>query len=958
MGHRCFAVMMLLTLPVVAGAAVSGTMRDALQVDVNSNAQADPGDTLRYSITLTNPGPGDATGVVLRINLDPNTTFLPGSLTSDILAIDDHYADVLAHTPYQVGSATGLLANDVSPAAAPLSVIGYGAMTTLGGTVQAASDGAFTYLPPPGQAGVTDTFLYLISDGLGHMSMATAELALVGPLVWHVDNTAPAGGNGTMYAPFDTLAAVNAGGDPDGPGDIIYVHTGSAPYDGGLVLEAAQELLGQGTELRILGQLLVPAGGRPTLTRTGGTCLTLSAGRNTVRGLDIAGVTGAAITGAGLSGVYTLGKIDISGISGDGLVLAFQGSGPAHLSISEFSVATSSGRGMAITGDGLQLDADVASVVAGNGMALDITGCVLNATFGRLGCTNPAGRGVRLQNNSGTTRIGLLEIDNTGNIGLSVSSAGTVEVMDSASVINTANAPGLSVSGSVFDGTFMRVSSSATDYGIFMSSAGGSLTILGAGDTADSGGIIDAPTVDGIHLDGLTRVLLRDMRIQQCGQNGLDLSACSNVALENVRIDGTGSHAVTGTGVVGLALSNCEVLNAGDAAGEDALYFSTPGTNNLSGSVEISDTRVESFTNDGLSIENMSGALVLDITRSRFLMSHATLGGSGILVLADGSHAATVHVSDSTFGDLRGDAVMIRSEGTSSVASAVVQDCSVNTGIGAGGGINVGAFGSSAVRASLLARRNTLTGLGGPAFVLLSDQSARVDAILGGDSAGDGNVIDGAASAAFLRADGDGVGSASMVVQLAHNRIDNMVGDAIVALARHGSCALDLSIAANAIGQSGISQLRGLVVDAEDAGLVRMLAEGDWYGTSGVGTSLSTHDTATLHATLRGTTLSTAGPEGLIARTADAGSTLCLNLNAGGAVGTRNQSNGGYRVVRGQQLGPFVGTFLIQGLVGTPPFSDAEAVNRLQGDNTGGATANGGDGWGTGTCQLPIAPSP
>jgi uncharacterized repeat protein (TIGR01451 family) len=51
-------------------------------VDVDSDGLADPGDTLLYTIVITNSGTGDATGVVFNDTPDANTALVTGSVTT------------------------------------------------------------------------------------------------------------------------------------------------------------------------------------------------------------------------------------------------------------------------------------------------------------------------------------------------------------------------------------------------------------------------------------------------------------------------------------------------------------------------------------------------------------------------------------------------------------------------------------------------------------------------------------------------------------------------------------------------------------------------------------------------------------------------------------------------------------------------------------------------------------
>jgi uncharacterized repeat protein (TIGR01451 family) len=62
--------------------AVAATKTAALALDQDGDGAADPGDTLAYTVTLTNLGAGPATGVVFTDTPDPATALLAGSVTT------------------------------------------------------------------------------------------------------------------------------------------------------------------------------------------------------------------------------------------------------------------------------------------------------------------------------------------------------------------------------------------------------------------------------------------------------------------------------------------------------------------------------------------------------------------------------------------------------------------------------------------------------------------------------------------------------------------------------------------------------------------------------------------------------------------------------------------------------------------------------------------------------------
>src|SRR5579871_1089436 len=54
--------------------SVTTTKVDGLALDNDDDGQADPGDTLQYTVVINNNGPASVTGVQYNDNLDVNTT--------------------------------------------------------------------------------------------------------------------------------------------------------------------------------------------------------------------------------------------------------------------------------------------------------------------------------------------------------------------------------------------------------------------------------------------------------------------------------------------------------------------------------------------------------------------------------------------------------------------------------------------------------------------------------------------------------------------------------------------------------------------------------------------------------------------------------------------------------------------------------------------------------------------
>lgn len=148
---------------------------------------------------------------------------------------------------------------------------------------------------------------------------------------WYVSAAAPAGGDGSANAPFNSLALVQ---QASGPGDTIVVEPSPAsvpPLDGGIALKSGQRLLGDGPPVVKFGPALIAGGpavigpsGNSSLPRitnsssasNSGDAVELAAGTE-VENLVIAGAYRGAIYGQDAVGVSLRGN-DISGFNASG----------------------------------------------------------------------------------------------------------------------------------------------------------------------------------------------------------------------------------------------------------------------------------------------------------------------------------------------------------------------------------------------------------------------------------------------------------------------------------------------------------------------------------------------------------------------------------------------------------------------------------------------------------------
>ena len=150
--------------------------------------------------------------------------------------------------------------------------------------------------------------------------------------VFHVNNTAAVGGDGSIEKPFNTLT--NAQAAATGEHDIIYVHRGDGTSTGqnaGIVLSAkGQMLAGSGTALTfdssrfktsngktISSLTLAKAGTAPVITNTGGDGVTVTDDNVQIQGIIIDGATddGVDISDVGTITIQNV-TIQNSGVNG------------------------------------------------------------------------------------------------------------------------------------------------------------------------------------------------------------------------------------------------------------------------------------------------------------------------------------------------------------------------------------------------------------------------------------------------------------------------------------------------------------------------------------------------------------------------------------------------------------------------------------------------------------------
>jgi hypothetical protein len=503
---------------------VSSSMTAALAPggDATGNGVVNPGDTVRYTVTIDNAqGATDALNTVFTDTLDPNLTLVPGSLKVAPLAADDPmnvYGNVGIST---ADGALNLLANDISPMTGNNTNLTVTAATVSSSlcagcnNVTLNANGTFTYDPPVGITGA-DSFVYTVTDTTnGLSSIGTAKLTISG-MIWFINNNAAVCtvlGNqcGKLSKPFSTIDAfrnANTGGagEPSANQDIFIYESGAGyAASGTITLLAGQRFVGSDTapdatpinNASILN-LTMPAGSA-TLPSTSvffndaritGFGFTLAT-NNTLRGFTQTNAPGNTKLLASNFGTLTLGDLTFTGtgkaldLTNGTLALA-----PSGVSFSTLSSQSSVTQGLSLTTVAGTLTAGGTIIANSTTESILVSNSTANISFGNTQITNGGTDGVSFQNNTaGTRTFGDLNVSGgTGSAFRHTAAGGNVTVTGTTSLTTPGSA--ISVDSNTSAITFAGTTATTTgagNAGVVSNASSGALSFTSLAITTNAG---------------------------------------------------------------------------------------------------------------------------------------------------------------------------------------------------------------------------------------------------------------------------------------------------------------------------------------------------------------------------------------------------------------------------------------------------------------------------------------
>lgn len=542
-----------------------------------------------------------------------------------------------------------------------------------------ATAGTFDFEPPPGKTGAY-TLTYKVTDNGNPVPAkqslaATITLNVAGPVIWFVNGASGSDfNNGELSHPFATISKVAS---VDLAGDVIFVYSGT--YATSPTLKANEKLVGQAAIVAgfdsYFGLTPPPSTvARPALGASRPTigAVNLGPGGSVVDGFVIS-VTGNAYSLIGSSTTTgsgaTINNVTASGAGGVNLTNA---SGPftfTGVSLSNSSASTA--YAVALLNASAVVTFDSTSSIASTGAGLlfsnlsggssAIFNCPVMLTPG------PGQTAVSLASASAVQFAGGLVINATTGTGISASGSAQLEICDdnpcdpaaTGSLVNsitTTSGTALALSSTTIGANGLELRSvssttSSTNPAISLSDTGtlGRLKITGTGTTAGSGGTIANRT----GADSLSGVDTSG-NSATAGGTGIFLSQTLSPSFSNMNLHDFSNFAIYGNNVSNVMLTNIAIsgangTNAAADKEEPAVRF-----DNLLGTATVTGGSIAGGYFGNLGIWNVSGTLTRLTVDGTTFGSIGSSGVANVTMRAYGGASAALTVNNATFNGTKG----------------------------------------------------------------------------------------------------------------------------------------------------------------------------------------------------------------------------------------------------------------------------------------------------------------
>ena len=568
------------------------------------------------------------------------------------LAADDFYAST-GNVGISVPAATGLITGDTDPdlPAQTLTYIAETVASSNGGSAMIATDGGFVYTPPAGFTG-DDTFSYTVNDGAAGSDTGTVTVT-VSELIWFMDNSKVAVGDGTLIAPFNSIVEYSAAVPAATSGCLFFDETGSGDYTGPLSLADNQVLVGKGASGSIDNECVVtlapnslalPAtnGSRPVLASNvpNVNVLTL-ASANKLTGFNLNQVNASAVAISG----DAVGALKVSNVSsfGSGGALQVLVSGNFASDVNFDTVQcntidrscielngvngtmdiTSGGAGIASSGAqaAIHINAATASLsypgnitYSGSAEAIRITDHATGTlTFGgAVSASN--GSGLQFINSDGTYNFNATVTLNGGDAGIDIlsDSNGNFTFVDGGSSIINPTGAAFSMGGG---------SNAIVDYRgtITQNNAVAAVAIINGSSVISSAtfsGAISAST-------GISKALDLDNFGTANFSGGLTITTTSGGGLGAVN---SGTINITGANNQVTSTTGTAVTISNAAIGINNVTFRSVSVDGAPSGIVLLNSGIGSFivTGDGSKLRNASGGTIQNTTQDGIQLNNAS----------------------------------------------------------------------------------------------------------------------------------------------------------------------------------------------------------------------------------------------------------------------------------------------------------------------------------------------